>query len=215
MTRPWPSWRGGRPARCATASRCWSNCFRSAARRSTSVDVHRLLGTADGGCLIELFDAVLQRDVARALGALDQALRAGVDAGQLAEQLLSVFRDVLVRAHGGPEDLLLSQLSGDVERLDSIARRLGAVTTLAAMQMIDQSISRMRQTLHARTLLEMALVRICGLGDLDAVDRLVRQLAAGQPITPAKIGVNTSADSANVAQGNPASAPAGTSRMRL
>ena len=25
--RRWPCWPGGRPARCATANRCWSNCW--------------------------------------------------------------------------------------------------------------------------------------------------------------------------------------------
>ncbi len=152
----------------------------------TTEDVHRLLGTADGGCLVEIFDGVLNRDVGKALTEVDRALKMGVDAGQLSEQLLGVLRDVMVLANGGGKQLLLSQLAGDHERLSSIAGRLGATTTMAAMQILDQSISRMRQTMHARTLLEMAIVRICGLGDLDSVDRLVRQLAAGQPISPAK-----------------------------
>ena len=44
--RRWSCSPVARPARCATASRCWSNCWRSAATHITVADVHRLLGTA-------------------------------------------------------------------------------------------------------------------------------------------------------------------------
>ncbi|MEC7428297.1 MAG: DNA polymerase III subunit gamma/tau [Planctomycetota bacterium] len=157
----------------------------------TNADVHRLLGTADGSCLIEIFDGVVNRDVGKTLTEVDRALKSGVDSGQLAEQLLGVLRDVMVLANGGGQELLLSQLAGDYDRLMSISTRLGALNAMAAMQILDQSISRMRQTMHARTLLEMGLVRICGLGDLDSVDRLVRQLAAGQPISPSAKAVTS------------------------
>lgn len=183
----------------------------------TTEDVHRLLGTADGGCLIEIFDGVLNRDVGKALTEVDRALKMGVDAGQLAEQLLGVLRDVMVLANGGGKELLLSQLAGDHERVSSIAGRLGSTTTMAAMQILDQSISRMRQTMHARTLLEMAIVRICGLGDLDSVDRLVRQLAAGQPISPARqsaAGQTSTASPVPQAVSNPAPSAPSTPDMQ-
>ena len=44
--RHWRCLPGGRPARCATASRCWSNCWPSAPGRITVADVHGMLGTA-------------------------------------------------------------------------------------------------------------------------------------------------------------------------
>ena len=177
----------------------------------TTEDVHRLLGTADGGCLIEIFDGVLNRDVGKALTEVDRALKMGVDAGQLAEQLLGVLRDVMVLANGGSKELLLSQLAGDHERVSSIAGRLGATTTMAAMQILDQSISRMSKTMHARTLLEMGIVRICGLGDLDSVDRLVRQLAAGQPISPA--GQQTAGQAGTASTSPPAASKAASAKV--
>src|SRR5260370_290173 len=58
-----------------------------------AADVHRLLGTAPDDRLIELGEALLSRDRARVLGLLEEALEAGVQIGELTEQLLAYFRD--------------------------------------------------------------------------------------------------------------------------
>lgn len=142
-------------------------------------DVHRMLGTAGGGRLASLVEAIVGRQVPIALGEIDRAILEGVDSGQLAEQLLHCFRDMLIVAHGGDVTLLNSQLSADSDKLRSLVDRWGATTTLAALQVIDQAISRMRFSMHTRVLLEMAVVRLATMADLDAVDRLARAMAKG------------------------------------
>ncbi|HRF00598.1 MAG TPA: DNA polymerase III subunit gamma/tau, partial [Pirellulaceae bacterium] len=149
-------------------------------KRIGAEDVHRMLGTAGGGRLAALLDAVVARDIPRTLIETDGAVQDGVDAGQLAEQLLQVFRDVLVLTHQGPVDLLSSQLSGEPDRLRAAGERLGAASVMAAMQILDQAVARMRHSLHARVLFEMAVVRLATLADLDAIDRLVRVVARGE-----------------------------------
>ncbi|MCA9105421.1 MAG: DNA polymerase III subunit gamma/tau [Planctomycetales bacterium] len=145
----------------------------------TADDVHRMLGTAGGGRLANLLAAIIERDVPRALQEVDGAVLEGVDPGQLAEQLLHCFRDLLVVAHQGDASLLNSQLAADVDRLRSAAERWGPATALAGMQMLDHSLGRMRFSLHTRVLLEMAVVRLATLADLDAVDRLARVMVKG------------------------------------
>ena len=53
-------------------------------------------------------------------------------------------------------------------------------TILAMVQILDQTAARMRVSLHGRTLVEMAIVRICQLDDLDDLAALVAELR-GEP----------------------------------
>ncbi len=85
--RRWSCSPAARPARCATASRSWSNCWLSAARRSTAADVHRLLGTASDERLIEIAEAIVGRQPARALDLLEEALGGGVQLGEFVDQI--------------------------------------------------------------------------------------------------------------------------------
>jgi DNA polymerase-3 subunit gamma/tau len=55
-------------------------------------------------------------------------------------------------------------------------------TILAAMQILDQTLARMRYSTQARILAELALVRICDLEDLEELSALIVQLQAGQPL---------------------------------
>ena len=49
-------------------------------------------------------------------------------------------------------------------------------------QILDQTLVRLRQSTHVRTLVEVALVRLCKLEDLDALPGLVAQLRDGTPL---------------------------------
>ena len=44
--RRWRCWPAAPPARCATASRCWSSCLAFGGAKITTADVHGMLGTA-------------------------------------------------------------------------------------------------------------------------------------------------------------------------
>ncbi|MCH8924353.1 MAG: hypothetical protein IIA67_14535, partial [Planctomycetes bacterium] len=157
--------------------------------RITTADVHAMLGTADWETLDQLVDALASHDAAAALGALDGAIAAGSDPGQLMQQLLGYFRDVMAVSVGCDASCLLHTTSGHLDRIARVAQAYGLETILAITQIIDQSLARMRQSTHARTLAEVALVRICNLEDLDALGELIRQLRDGgspaAPIAPA------------------------------
>ncbi len=69
-------------------------------------DVHEMLGTAASGRLAQLARFVSDRNAAAALAALDTAVDEGVDCGQLAEQLLGFFRDMMATTVGCDAELL-------------------------------------------------------------------------------------------------------------
>jgi DNA polymerase-3 subunit gamma/tau len=142
-------------------------------------DVHAMLGTARGGQLASLTNKLVERDAAGALHELDVALSEGVDAGQLTEQLVGYFRDMLAATVGCGPDLLLHTMAADHAQLQETGQRLGLDSMLAVVQILDQAVARMRYSTHVRTLLELAIVRIARLEKLDELADLVSQLRQG------------------------------------
>src|SRR5262245_41827349 len=148
----------------------------------TVADVHALLGTAHSARLATLADCIARRDAAAALKEVEAAIGEGVDVGALAEQLLGYFRDCLATLVGCSPDLLLHTSAAEHAQLQSLGQQLGLETLLAMAQILDQTIVRLRQTTHARTLVELALVRLCKLEDLDALPNLLAELRGQAPI---------------------------------
>lgn len=169
-------------------------------------EVHRMLGSARGGQLGELAAALAARDAAQALTLLDTAIQEGADAGQLSNQLLGYFRDMLAAAVGCHPDLLLNVAPEDHAQLTETGRQTGVATLLAIVQLLDQAMTRMRQSVHVRTLLEVALVRICQLQELDDVSQLVANLRDGLPPAAAPV-VRSPAVSSPASSGPASSAP--------
>jgi DNA polymerase-3 subunit gamma/tau len=145
-------------------------------------DVHSMLGTAGDERLLRLTGHLAQRDAASALAELDSALAEGVDIAQLLEQLSGYLRDCMVAAVGCSADAFHHASPDSSEQVADIAKRLGLSTVLASMQIIDQTLSRLRQSTQIRPLAELALVRICQLEDLDAIGDLIGQLQSGQAL---------------------------------
>jgi DNA polymerase-3 subunit gamma/tau len=153
-------------------------------RKLTLEDVHKMLGTAGDRRLGGLAGHLVARDASAALADLDQALAEGVDVGPLVDQLLGYFRDVMVAAAGGPAELMLYSSPSDQETVASAARQLGLETVLAVMQILDQTLARLRYSTHGRILAEMALLRICRLENLESISNLIGQLRDGMPVSP-------------------------------
>lgn len=142
----------------------------------SAADVHQLLGTARSGTINNLVQACLARDAARALTDVNTALVEGVDPSQLVEQLLGAFRDMMAAAVGCQADAMLSTTSEEYESLREAAKQLGLETILAAMQILDQALVRMRQSTQVRAIAEAAIVRLCHLDQLDDLAALIQQV---------------------------------------
>jgi DNA polymerase-3 subunit gamma/tau len=174
--------------------------------RITENDVHAMLGTAQGGRLQAILGHLIARDAAQALEQLDAAIHEGVDVGQLAEQLLGYLRDVTAALVGCKAELMLHVAAGDFPAVQQAGQQWGLETALAALQILDQALIRMRQSTQVRTLVEVALVRICKLEDLDSLPGLIAQLRDGAPPAAGPPMPRTRRESPPVAQtrGQPA-----------
>ncbi len=161
-----------------------------AAERITVADVHRMLGSAGDDRLRQLVVHLVEHNVAAALAELDTAVQEGVDVALLMEQLLGYARDCMVAAAGAPPETFLSvSVSGQQQVID-LARQWSLDTILAAMQILDQTLARMRYSTQGRILAELALVRIGNLQDLEELPALIAQLQdesgarTGKPASP-------------------------------
>ncbi len=172
----------------------------------TLADVHQVLGTAGAGQLATLSSALQQKDAATAIVELDKALSQGVDEGQLMAQLVGYFRDLMAVCVGCPAEGMLNVSPDDYDSLKAAAGEIGLETCLAALQILDHTLLRMRQSTHGRTLAEMALVRVCNLERLDDLTNTLGQVASGQPIT-----IAATSPAASPVPASPAVAPSAPS----
>jgi DNA polymerase-3 subunit gamma/tau len=142
----------------------------------TAADVHAMLGTAGEARLAQLVGHLVEGNAAGAIAELSAATVEGVDVGQLLDQLLGYFRDLMAATVGCPPEALLHTSAGEHQQLAAAGKKWGLETILAVMQIIDQALSRLRYSTQGRTLAELALVRIASLENLDEVSDLIAQL---------------------------------------
>jgi DNA polymerase-3 subunit gamma/tau len=145
-------------------------------RQITAADVNELLGIAPAERLSGLVRHLVHRDTPAALAELDATIQSGVEVGLLLDQLVGYFRDVMALAAGCKADQLLYALPSQAGEVAELGEQLGLATVLAVGQILDQTSARMRVSIHGRTLVEMAIVRICQLGELDDLATVVAEL---------------------------------------
>jgi DNA polymerase-3 subunit gamma/tau len=167
--------------------------------RITAEDVTRLLGIAPAERLSGLVAHLVARNASAALAELDATIQSGVEVGLLLDQLVGYFRDVMTIAVGCPPDQMLYALPSQAEEVAQVGKQLGLSAVLAIGQILDHAAARMRVSMHARTLVEMAIVRICQIGELDDLAAIIAELrgtasqqtakpaAASRPGTPQPI----------------------------
>ncbi len=135
----------------------------------TADQVHTMLGTADDQRLHRLAQAMQARDAASALVQVDEAVAAGVDAGRLAEQMLGYFRDLMTASVGCEASMLRYAAASMHNSLVELGQQWGLQTVLAIVGLVDETLVRIRHSVHARVLLESTIIQICHLPDLQAI----------------------------------------------
>ena len=150
-----------------------------APERITVADVNGMLGIAGEERLVALLGHVVRRDAAAALAELDAAVQEGVDLGQLVEQLLGYLRDCMVAAVGCPEELFVNASPTWWPKIVESGKGLGLEAVLAAVQILDQTLARLRFSTQGRILVELAVTRLCHLEDVTELPALIAQLQSG------------------------------------
>jgi DNA polymerase-3 subunit gamma/tau len=144
--------------------------------RLTTDQVHHLLGTAGDERILNLADAVLSKDAKRALDLLSEACTTGLQLGELIEQLVAYWRDLMIISCGGIDGRDLSVPARHHKRLEEQAKQTPLDAILAGLDVLASTKVRLHTSNHSRTLVEMALVRLSRLADLSSLSQLSQWL---------------------------------------
>jgi len=147
-------------------------------------DVHEMLGTANDQLLFRLLEGILNGDPMKIFAELESAASQGVDFGVLTEQMMGLYRDLLVTASGGDANLLLHCSPQQFEQVKTLAGEIGLHRILAAMQILDSTHTRMQRSTQGRVLMELALIRIANLDHFHQISTLLEDLRSGKAALP-------------------------------
>ena len=178
--RRWNFWPGARPARCATASRCWSNCWPSPRSGSRVADVHAMLGTAGDERLRRVVGRLVRRDAAAALADLGRGLRRRDRRRPVPRAVVGrTCATAWWRRSAAGATCCSTARPARCRAIQAAGRQLGLDGILAAMQILDQTLARLRVSTQGRMLAELALVRICQLEELAELPALIAAIRTG------------------------------------
>ncbi len=149
--------------------------------------VHKLLGTASDERILDLIDALSERDQASVLRQVEQAAGGGVQPVDLLNGCIEFLRDVMVVA-AGADDAILTATPRQRPRLKAVVERWSIDAIVAALQILAEARGRLRGSPFGRLIVELAFVKVCRLEDLTEVAELIGRLnalEAGQPAAAA------------------------------
>ncbi len=175
--------------------------------RLTVERVHLLLGTAGEERVAAIAAALLAKDAKQALALIADAADKGQQLGELADQLIEYWRDLMVVQAAGLDDQVLSVTSANRAILETQAKGLSSETIMAGLDILATAKNRMFRSTMGRVMLEMALVRLTRLDNLVGVSQLVQWLQEGGAPAAAARGPVTDAEKKKLAVEPVASAP--------
>jgi DNA polymerase III subunit gamma/tau len=145
-------------------------------------DVRQMLGLADQSRIIELFDALMRGDIARALGELRDQYHCGADPLIVLTEL-AAFTHFVTRVKivpGLAEDRALAEI--ERKRGRDFAAGLSMRVLSRTWQMLLKGIAEVKEAARPIAAAEMVLVRIAYAADLPSPEDAIRSLSdAPQP----------------------------------
>ncbi len=161
--------------------------------------VRAMLGLADRGRVLDLFEKVMGGNIAEALADLSGLYDSGADPLAVMQDLLEITH-FLTRLKVSPSAQgFFDGGSGEAKRAAALAAKLSVPSLTRAWQMLLKGLFEVRDATRPISACEMALIRLAYAADLPPTDKLVRDVLDGKG--DARQGVT------------PSSPPAGTRAM--
>lgn len=161
----------------------------------TLAHVQEILGNASSEAVSALARAIVAGDVPQGLRLINDTLDSGVDPRQFSKELLEYLRGVLLAKIGGesadsPESALVNTTKETLAEMRDLANRISLERLMAAIRAYNQAGLDLKEAIHPRLPLEMALVE-AALPAEKAPQQPVGQRAVvdSVPATPGKAPV--------------------------
>ena len=159
----------------------------------TAADVRDMLGLADRGETIGLFETVMRGAPGEAITAFKSLWAKGADPGVVMLDLLDHCHGASLTKAVGPEALGLP--SDQAGRLAAIGAAVSAGTLSRLWQMLLKAHEEVRRAPDAAAAAEMALIRLCYAADLPGPEEALKALREGTPPSGLSGGVPTGSPS--------------------
>ena len=127
----------------------------STGEQITLATAQAVLGTATSQSVVELVEAVLNRQADAGLGCIHQALDGGTDPRQLARQVVDYLRSVLLIKMGSPDQV--DATSEMRQQMTAQANRFEAAELLECIRLFNTAASEVRGGWQPSLLLELAV----------------------------------------------------------
>ncbi|MDE2465362.1 MAG: DNA polymerase III subunit gamma/tau [Alphaproteobacteria bacterium] len=148
--------------------------------------VRAMLGLADRGRILDLFEAVMGGRIEAALGELADLHERGADPLQVMQDLMELTH-FLTRLKVAPAaEGLFDGGSGEARRAAQMAAGLTVPTLTRTWQLLLKGLLEVRDASRPLAACEMALIRLAYAADLPPTERLVREVMERAPARPAQ-----------------------------
>jgi DNA polymerase-3 subunit gamma/tau len=149
----------------------------------TGESVRAMLGLADRGRVLDLFEKLMAGEIAHALALLKELYDAGADPLVVMQDLLETTHFLTrVKVAPGAEGFFDGG-SSEAQRAVMMAGKLSVASLTRAWQMLLKGLLEVRDAANPLPAAEMALVRLAYASDLPPTEQLVRHLRDGESST--------------------------------
>jgi DNA polymerase-3 subunit gamma/tau len=171
--------------------------------------VRDMLGLADRGRIVDLFEAVMRGDIPASFAEVRGQYEAGADPAVILSDLAS-FTHLVTRLKLVPDEAAADPTLSEAERSrgGDFARKLSVRVLSRAWQILLKAIPEVQTATRPLAAAEMALVRLAFAADLPTPDEALRQARGEALAAPPRTGQNApSGGAVMAAQGRPALPP--------
>ena len=144
----------------------------------SDAQVAEVLDLVDRRLLLRIGKACVERDPAAALAACHEAGEAGLDAKRLSENLLQLFRNLVVLSIAPDQPELVEEDEDEIAELRGLAEQSDATRLRRMFRALVREQEDLAWAPQPFAVLELALVRLATLPEADDVSRLVSRLEA-------------------------------------
>jgi DNA polymerase-3 subunit gamma/tau len=142
----------------------------------TSESVRGMLGLADRGRILDLFEKLMGGDISGALGELTELYNRGADPLAIMQDLLETTHFLTrVKVAPGAEGFFDGG-SAEAKRAAELASKLAVPALTRAWQMLLKGLLEVRDATRPIQAAEMALIRLAYAADLPPTEKLVRDV---------------------------------------
>lgn len=150
----------------------------------TAREVEGVLGVPSSEVYRNMVSAMIERDAHAALLELNNLFDAGHDLRLFCGNLLEFLRDLMVLQSAGEDDALFNLSPSEIGERKALAGRLSFPEAHQAYSILQNGEIELRTSTHPRMTIELALLRMCRLGNIAELGSLIDKLESRQSSPP-------------------------------